>query len=770
MNEFIPRPSQSEILRYRGGTMGISAVPGSGKTHILSALTAQIISSGELGVDQEVLIVTLVNSAVDNFSDRIGGFIKQRGLIPNVGYRVRTLHGLAHDIVRENPALVGLDNRFGIIDERESEFIRKEAASAWLASNPDKLDDLLNIELDDSKRDWIRRDKLPEMLSGIALAFIRSAKDNRQTPESLRTRLDSTPIPLPLAEMGWDIYTNYQRALTYRGAVDFDDLIRLALEALEVSPELLTRLRSRFPYILEDEAQDSSMLQEQILGKLSQGNWVRVGDPNQAIFETFTTAKPEYLINFINSANLTRDLPVSGRSQPSIIALANALIDWVRNDHPLQECRSALSTPYIQAAELDDPQPNPLNNPSGIMLLGKKFTPDEEVEAVVKSIKKWLPENGDKTIAVLVPRNRRGVDVINELKRNHIDHVEYLTSTSNTRATAGALANITAYLSDPISAAKMTKAYQVLRRDWRDENRLRELLSEKGSGTSETEVSASVKSLQNLLHVAAGLLKKCKNVELFISPPPSHAWTESFSQTEELSSELMEELAYFRETIYRWQGTTVLPIDQLILTLAQELFAQPAELALSYKLALVLKQAANDHPDWRLPELTAELGVVAKNERRFIGFSSDDSGFDPDRHRGKVVVSTMHKSKGLEWDRVYLMSVNNYDFPSGMQNDQYISEKWFAKDRLNLEAEATAQLQNALSRNEFEWHPEGEATQRARLDYIRERLRLFFVGITRSKRDLIITWNSGRNGELNQSIPFAALQAWWESQIEKERP
>ncbi len=749
--------------------MGISAVPGSGKTHILSALTAQIISSGELGFDQEVLIVTLVNSAVDNFSGRIGGFIKQRGLIPNVGYRVRTLHGLAHDIVRENPALVGLDNRFAIIDERESEFIRKEAASAWLASNPDKLDNLLNTELDDSKRDWIRRDKLPEMLSGIALAFIRSAKDNRQTPESLRTLLDSTPIPLPLAEMGWDIYTSYQRALTYRGAVDFDDLIRLALEALEVSPELLSRLRSRFPYILEDEAQDSSLLQEQILGKLSQGNWVRVGDPNQAIFETFTTAKPEYLINFINSANLTRDLPVSGRSQPSIIAMANALIDWVRNDHPLQECRSALSTPHIRAAELDDPQPNPQDNPSGITLLGKKFTPDEEVEAVVKSIKKWLPENDDKSIAVLVPRNARGVDVINELKRNHIDYVEYLASTSNTRATAGALANIAAYLSDPTSSAKMAKAYQVLRKEWRDENRLREVLSKKESGTDEMEVSDSIKSIQNLLHLAAGFLRKCKNVELFISPPPGRSWTESFSQAEALSAELIEELVYFRETIYRWQNTTVLPIDQMILALAQELFTEPTELALSYKLALVLKQAANDHPDWRLPELTAELVVVAKNERRFIGFSSDDSGFDPDRHRGKVVVSTMHKSKGLEWDRVYLMSVNNYDFPSGMQNDQYISEKWFAKDRLNLEAEATAQLQNALSQNEFEWHPEGEATQQARLDYIRERLRLFFVGITRSKRDLIITWNSGRNRELNQSIPFAALQAWWESQNEKER-
>ncbi|HRQ31596.1 MAG TPA: UvrD-helicase domain-containing protein, partial [Anaerolineales bacterium] len=64
---FTPRPSQQNILRYDGGRLGIAAVPGAGKTHILSALAAQIIHSGALQDDQEVLIVTLVNSAVDNF-------------------------------------------------------------------------------------------------------------------------------------------------------------------------------------------------------------------------------------------------------------------------------------------------------------------------------------------------------------------------------------------------------------------------------------------------------------------------------------------------------------------------------------------------------------------------------------------------------------------------------------------------------------------------------------------------------------------------------
>ncbi len=54
-------------------------------------------------------------------------------------------------------------------------------------------------------------------------------------------------------------------------------------------------------------------------------------------------------------------------------------------------------------------------------------------------------------------------------------------------------------------------------------------------------------------------------------------------------------------------------------------------------------------------------------------FSQDDTGFDPERHKGKVVLGTIHKAKGLEWDRVYLMSVNNYDFPAGSSYDQFIS-------------------------------------------------------------------------------------------------
>src|SRR4030095_15903813 len=175
---FIPRPSQEQILRYTGGRLGIAAVPGAGKTQILSALAAQIIASGALGSDQEVLIVTLVNSAVDNFESRIKRFFANP-LQALYRYRIRTLHGLAHDIVREKPGRVGLDERFAIIDEREADFIRREAVKAWMSAHAESLDDYLDPNMDERKRDWVRRDQLPDMITNLALAFIRSSKDRQ---------------------------------------------------------------------------------------------------------------------------------------------------------------------------------------------------------------------------------------------------------------------------------------------------------------------------------------------------------------------------------------------------------------------------------------------------------------------------------------------------------------------------------------------------------------------------------------------------------------
>jgi DNA helicase-2/ATP-dependent DNA helicase PcrA len=126
------------------------------------------------------------------------------------------------------------------------------------------------------------------------------------------------------------------------------------------------------------------------------------------------------------------------------------------------------------------------------------------------------------------------------------------------------------------------------------------------------------------------------------------------------------------------------------------------------------------------------------------------------------------------------MTVNAYDFPSALPGDNFVGEPWYIRDGLNLAAEALAQLEAGAGRTmndegpadslaaadeDSGFPPMGAATARARIDYAAERLRLLYVGITRAKRELIVTWNTGRSptGALQPAAPLLALHAWWEA-------
>lgn len=740
------RLPQQAIINYSGGKMGVSAVPGSGKTQTLSGLAARLIIENRVDDDQEVLIVTLVNSAVDNFSSRIEKFLAPYHLVPGMGYRVRTLHGLAHDIVRERPDLVGLSTQFQIIDERDGEAIIAESTLAWLRANPDIHYDFLKDDLDANSlqkaltRDW------PALITQIAGNTIRQAKDLQATPELIQEKMAQLSFSPPLVRMGADIYQDYQRALNYRNAVDFNDLIRLALQALNTDPEYLARLRRRWPFILEDEAQDSSRLQEQILQLLAgeKGNWVRVGDPNQAIYETFTTADPEYLKRFRDQPDVDKkDLPHSGRSTQSIINLANHLNEWVQTSHPVHALRTALTDPLIEPTPLFDPQPNPPDNSRGIFFTREIWTSENEIHKVVDSICRWLPEHSEHTVAVLVPRNDRGAEVVAELRRNGIEPVEMLRTSQSTRHTAAVLATILQHLADPTHINKFAALLPLV---------------------SITEDSSE--EYKKLILTIQKSLRTIRFLEDFLYPRPDRDWLMN-SLANGMDEGTAAQLNDFRRLLLNWHATVHLPIDQLILTIAQDIFSHPADLALSHNLALALEQTAQSHPEWGLMEFVLELEQIASNKRKFIGFSEEDTGFDPDQYKGKVVVATIHKAKGLEWDRVHLLSVNNYDFPDPLNFDSWISEKWFIRQQLNLEAETIEKMKALINDDIIGLNLEtGEATMQARLDYAAERLRLLFVGITRARKELLITWNTGRKGTCVLATALDALIRFKEDQTD----
>ena len=733
-DHYSPRPAQSKILAYRGGTMGVSAVPGSGKTWTLSLLAAELIKSGLMSSDQEVLVVTLVNSAVNNFSQRISSFLQDMGLLPSLGYRVRTLHGLAHDIVKERPDLVGLDSRFQIIDEREADRIRVDAVYDWLRKYPGAIDSYLLPDLNEKKKNSLYQKQIPDLLVQIAHQYIRTAKNYHQTPDSILIQLESSNKDLPLAEMGVEIYKTYQRNLEYRGAVDFDDLINHAFKILQLDSSLLNRLQANWPFILEDEAQDSSLMQQRILSLLAgpeeTQNWVRVGDPNQAIYESFTTADPKLLLEFIENSDKSHILPNSGRSTEAIINLANYLVDWTNKEHPQSQVSDALYPNKIVPTPPDDLQPNPKNQPDQIHLFDRELTPEKEIQVIADSVSNWLKDHPQQTVAVLSPRNDRGKKLAAYLRSKHkIDPVEYLNTTLATRKTTGALVIILSYLIDPNSSKKLSAVYRVWKRDMQ----------------SNSDSWSKVESVSDLINTI-------QKPELFLSPSPSEDWMSTLDAED---PDLLSTLYDFKETVIKWQMAALLPFDQLILTLSKDLFHTPEELSISHKIAAFQKQLSTHHPDWELPALLDELKSLARNERRFFS-TGEEIQFNPDDHKGKVVITTAHKSKGLEWDRVYLISANNYNFPSNFPDDDFISERWFIRDHLNLPAESLAQLNSLIDGSSTEYI-ESEGTQQSRLDYTRERLRLLYVSITRAREELVITWNNGRSGNSTPSLPFQAL-------------
>ena len=743
---FEPRPYQKNVLQYTHGKMGVSAVPGSGKTQTLSYLAAKLIAEGRIADDQEILIVTLVNSAVNNFSFRISGFMQEFGLLPNLGYRVRTLHGLAHQIVRERPDLVGLDNEFQILDERDSKQILDSATEIWINNNQDQIiawSKLEGINLNDR----YMRQRWQQSVQTIAGNFIRQAKDMQASPQSLRELLENLNYQHPLIDLGLEVFHDYQKALHYRSAVDFDDLIRLALLAIKTDRDFLNRLQYRWPYILEDEAQDSSQLQEQILQLISgvDGNWVRVGDPNQAIYETFTTASPEYLKNFLKRDDVVdKTLPDSGRSTLSIINLANELIHWTNTKHPVIELRSALTTPFIKPTSKNDPQPNPEDAPEEIYIYDKSMSADKEMDVVVKSLKRWLPEHLESTVAVLVPRNDRGAKVVEALQRANLPYMEILQTSQPTRRTAQYLSYVLNFLEDSAQTKHILRLFEII-----------------------TKLKLSLSANQKELMVR--LLKSCNYYEDYLYPLPGKNWLKDIQKSQpEIETEIIESFRILRNYLTRWQTAAELPIHQLLITIGLDLFEKQTDLALTHKLALMCEQLGHNHPDWLLPDFASELDDIANSRRKMLGFTEEDNGFNPENHKGKVIVTTYHKAKGLEWDRVYLLAVNNYNFPSALEGDEFMSEKYFYRDPVNLEAEGIYKLK-ALQKGDIEalYLEEGLATRQARIEYSAERLRLFFVGITRAKRELIITWNNGeshrgRKNQLQPSIPFLALKAYKE--------
>ena len=283
------------------GPVLIVAGAGSGKTRVLTSRIAYILAEKNLD-PARILALTFTKKAASEMKERIALMVGER--------RARRLYmGTFHSVfirfLREFAESLGYPSTFTIYDTSDS-------VSAIKAC-------LKELQLDDKVY------KPKDVLSRISMA-----KNNLVTPAAYRRNAQAMQNDAAAKKPRIvDVYDLYAYKCKMAGVMDFDDILLNMNILLRDNPAALESVAGRFDYIMVDEYQDTNFSQYLILKKLSQfhKNICVVGDDSQSIY-AFRGAKIENILNFKKDYpehHIFR-LEQNYRSTRVIVDAANSLI------------------------------------------------------------------------------------------------------------------------------------------------------------------------------------------------------------------------------------------------------------------------------------------------------------------------------------------------------------------------------------------------------------------------------------------------------------
>ena len=372
------RAGQQDMADWKGGPLAVSAVPGAGKSTGMAAASAIAIARNQLRNRRQLIVVTFTRSAAANIKAKIRERLAELSLSQG-GFAVHTLHGLALKIAMRHPDLSGLNlENSTLVTPTQSHRLIRTCVELWIAENPRRYQVLLEgQQFDGEETERLRRQSVlrTEILPQLAKTEIHEAKSSGLFPEQLleMSTVNSGDGYEILAVAG-GLYQKYQALLRSREFIDYDEMILAALRVLE-NPNARAIEQKQVFAVFEDEAQDSTPLQTKLLATLaidperpnSPPNFIRVGDPNQAINSTFTPADPIYFNKFCDECEIHKKLATmdrAGRSTTVIIDAANFMLQWV-NGLELAKIEKPFRDQTIKPVPSDDPQQNANPAPLG---------------------------------------------------------------------------------------------------------------------------------------------------------------------------------------------------------------------------------------------------------------------------------------------------------------------------------------------------------------------------------------------------------------------
>ncbi|WP_424654474.1 DNA helicase PcrA [Carnobacterium jeotgali] len=257
-------PKQKDAVVCTQGPLLIMAGAGSGKTRVLTHRIAYLIEEKNVN-PWNILAITFTNKAAKEMKERVTRLMKEGGS----DVWVSTFHSMCVRILRRDIDRIGYTKAFTISDPSEQQTLMKRI--------------LKERNIDPKKYN-------PRAILGE----ISNAKNELDTPEDYRKRAGSF-----FEKIVADCYDDYQRELRRNQAVDFDDLIMLAIRLFKESPETLDYYQNKFHYIHVDEYQDTNEAQYTLVNMLAERfkNLCVVGDADQSIYG-WRGANMENILNF----------------------------------------------------------------------------------------------------------------------------------------------------------------------------------------------------------------------------------------------------------------------------------------------------------------------------------------------------------------------------------------------------------------------------------------------------------------------------------------
>ncbi len=289
-------PAQREAVTHGEGPLLVLAGAGSGKTRVLTHRVAHLVASG-LAAPHEVTAVTFTNKAAREMRERVAALVGGGNGLG--GIFLGTFHRWSLEVLRRYPEAAGLPARFTILDRDDQ-----------LA--------LLRRILEEAGVD-------PRAFTPRAvLAAISAAANGGLDPDRYEGGGSS-----PGREVVAGVWRRYREAKRRAGAVDFDDMLVLALRVLREEAAILEAVRRRARWLLVDEFQDTNGLQMELLTLVvgRSGNITAVGDEDQSIYR-WRGAEVDNILSFERYFPGARVVPLEKnyRSTRPILEAAGALI------------------------------------------------------------------------------------------------------------------------------------------------------------------------------------------------------------------------------------------------------------------------------------------------------------------------------------------------------------------------------------------------------------------------------------------------------------